>query len=390
VRYELTIPSESSLAQNHLVEVDAPNWLSALREGMARLGRPVPAAGKLLCEVRQDGVIAIRDLATGSRAFIRPVKSPVTEIPIDPPTVSAPPRVKGTVGYLQAAVEARLGYHTEPPSGSAQAAPSVRTGAHPCLVLPRSEIDRRLEDGLAAKVYSSRSQALERPVEPHVEVVSSVDMESTGPIKESSDEAPKKVGTLTALRIDVQALRKAVEAAQTGGRPVDQAMNPLPDGFEWLAHPLEAALSSAPSRSEGLERALRLLLAATPSRVAGIALGERAGERRLKVVSVVGMHQNQLLGRAAGEVGGLFAACMDHQLAVVVGRDTEPFTTSHLVPDIGFEPPNATVACIGPVPEGASWGVLFVADSLGASGYRSEDLLVCGHFARVIGRYLVG
>ncbi len=136
-----------------------------------------------------------------------------------------------------------------------------------------------------------------------------------------------------------------------------------------------------------MDRALRLLLAATPSRVAGLAVKGKEGPGTVRFVSVVGMGQAQLLGRVT-EGPGLFETCMENGLSVVVGRDTEPFTTSQLVPDLGFEPPNATVASIGD--EGAPTGILFVADSLGVAGYRSEDLLVCGHFARVIGRYLDG
>lgn len=385
MRYELTIPGDRLGESSHLVEVEAPNWLTALREGMQRLGKPVPPAGKLLCEVRQDGVIAVKDQVSGEKTYIKPVKNTVPEMPLDPPTVSAPPqvqRVMGTMGYLQAQVEERLGVAGQPVA--VPMAPAGRTGAHPCLVLPRWEIDRRLEEGLAHQARHGAVPGAASRSDPHVEVLSPSEVENTNVSSVSPVEGrPRKAGTVTALRIDVRALKLLPKVGT--GEPAESMHSPLPDGFEWLAAPLEAALLSAPTGILALERALRLLLAATPSRVAGVAVEGKAATPGAKVVAVVGMGQEQLLGRVS-QSGGLFATCMGNGLSVVVGRDTEPFTTSQLVPDLGFEPPNATIAAIGD--DTASTGVLFVADSLGVAGYRSEDLLVCGHFARVIGRYL--
>lgn len=385
MRYELTIPGERPGDSSHLVEVDAPNWLTALREGMQRLGKPVPPAGKLLCEVRQDGVIAVKDQISGDKTYIRPVRTTVPELPVDPPTVSAPPqaqRVMGTMGYLQAQVEERLGVAGQPVAQPL--APAGRTGAHPCLVLPRWEIDKRLEEGLAHQARLGVVPGAASRSDPHVEILSPGEVESSNVSKISPvDQGPRKAGTVTALRIDVRALKLLPKIG--AGEPGETAHSPLPDGFEWLAAPLEAALISAPTGVDALERALRLLLAATPSRVAGVAVRGKIGVSDIRVVAVVGMGQTQLLGRNSTP-GGLFSTCIDNGLSVVVGRDTEPFTTSQLVPDLGFEPPNATIAAVGDYED--STGVLFVADSLGVAGYRSEDLLVCGHFARVIGRYL--
>ncbi|GEM_PF-6203161 len=346
MRFEVTVPAEREGEPNHLVEVDAPNWMGALKESMKRLSRPAPQLSKLVCEVRHDGVIAVRDHARGTRVFIKSIKAPHASH-ADPPTVSAPPgRYGGTIGYLQAQVEAKLGLAGQAAESQNPSLPgnqSQRTGAHPCLVLPRWEIDRRLAERLAEATSEQQSKPAEAP-------------------------------------------RCPTRAPQTATGDDFETTGQLPDEFQWLSTPLSVVLDSTTVLSEALDRALRLLLAACPSRVAGVALRLNSSHGPLTLCNAIGIPVGMNSGRSPGTPGGLFCACVEHHLTLVVDRQTEPFTTSHLVSDLGFEPPNATVAAIGNLDR--SHGVIFVADSLSPAGYRSEDLLVSGHFGRTLGHYL--
>jgi hypothetical protein len=373
MKFELTIPAATASLPT-LVRVDAPNWLAALQLALLRVGSAEIPKGKAVCDIREDGTILVRNAVDGREFYIRPLPTETEVLEVISPEPPAP--VHGTLTYLEAQISENTSELQAVPPRSTQPEPGevrrVKTAGHPCMVFNRQEIEDRVRqqrDALAASGASvPRGPApagdtplpgQERPVH-FIHVV---------------DVPQSKRDTLTSLKVDLDALRRASAGA---GSAATHGRN-APPGFEWLDEPLENALRRATSLAEMAERTLRLALAALPCRVALLALADGSPDQ-LKVVSAIGERAQRLAGKQLADDGMLLSlVCKLGASLVLDNLPTQKLCTELLTPLFGSTPQNALLAAV--TSGDMTAGALVLADSLTANRFLPADLAVANHIA---------
>ena len=368
MKFELTIPPDQPQGQAAILSVEAPNWLSALQKALAQTGAAQIPKGKAICEVKEDGSIVVKNAIDGRHFFIKTL--PNTHD--NPGAVSAPrPRKHktpyGTMTYLEEELD-----NMRPPDAERAARPrrkTSKTGAHPCMVFDRSEIQDRLakhEDVVRKAQERSRSGppapgTPNRGMQP-VQFIRVVD-------------APEKRDTLTELRVDLDALRDASDGSQKTGPAVKRA----PKGFDWLTDPLDAATRAARSMDELADLALRISLAALPSRHAAFLVKQLNG-KWMDRLAVIGHNRNADLATTVPVDNSPFALVVNGSVSMVLDKDSAgPYSSEQLHKVFGQAPESALVAAIT---SGArTLGAIVLAGSHSSDRYDTGDLAVANYIA---------
>ncbi len=63
--FEILIPRDQGIPNDITLQVEADDWLSALRQGLAKVGQDGAAAENVLCDIMQDNSIHVTDTTTG-------------------------------------------------------------------------------------------------------------------------------------------------------------------------------------------------------------------------------------------------------------------------------------------------------------------------------------
>jgi len=374
MKFELTIPPTADAGLPTLVRVEAPNWLAALQSALLRVGSREIPKGKAVCDLREDGTILVRNVQDGREFYIRPLPTDTHVLEIIAP--SRPEPLHGTLTYLEAQLReseaespvdplAKLSAQTSPPT-------PAKTSGHPCMVFNKSDIENRVRqqrDELSAsgaRPPDGPAPSGETPVPGQERPVHFIHV---------VDVPQGKRDTLTSLKIDLDALRRASGNPTGGGKHSHHA----PAGFEWLDDPLDSALRGARSLGEMAERTLRLALAALPCRVALLALAD-GNPDRLKVIAAVGERAHRLTGKMLADDGMLLSLVSKLGASLVLDNlPSQELCTSLLAPLLGESPQNALLAAVTSGEKTS--GALVLADSLTANRFLPADLAVANYIA---------
>lgn len=380
MRFELTIPPSRG-REGTVLTVEAPNWLEALRTALEQTGGRQIARGKAICEVKDDGTILVKDTETEDVFYLRTVTGPSD--PTSTRRSRRPQTIRHTMTYLDAELMQKA---NEKNAAARNAPPEAETPVsvnHPCIVMNKEEIDRRLRaHSVQQKVLNQIPVELtpvERPADPprtrrperNVQMIHVVEV-----------AAPKK-DTLTTLKVDLDALRAATNRSPGKASNVVQP----PTGFEWLVPMLDNAWKSTSSVHELGDRALRLCLAALPCRLALFVVRQSSGQ--LYVEKAIGEMAEHLSGQILSGPSGLTLACIENSLSIVAdGRAPDsPYSVSNLERELGVRVRNAILS---PMTDGQrSVGALVLADSLSGQPFEPTDLAVADYLGRSVFTWVV-
>ena len=376
----MTIPPSRS-REGTVLTVDAPNWLEALRTALEKTGGRQIARGKAICEVKDDGTILVKDAETEDVFYLRTATGPSD--PTSTRRSRRPQTIRHTMTYLDAELIQRA---NEENAASRVPVPEPETPVsvnHPCIVMSKEEIDRRLRAHSNLKKVMDRDPVqltpMERPAEPprpsrperNVQMIHVVEV-----------AAPKK-DTLTTLKVDLDALRSAANRSPS---PASGALPP-PPGFEWLVPMLDNAWRSTAGVHELGDRTLRLCLAALPCRLALFVVRQSSGQLYLE--KAIGEMAEHLSGQVLPGPPGLISACIENSLSMVAdGRAPEsPYSVSNLERELGVRVRNAILS---PMTDGhRSVGALVLADSLSGQPFEPADLAVADYLGRSVFTWVV-
>lgn len=370
MKFQLTIPPDQPQGHAAILSVDAPNWLSALQKALAQTGTAQIPKGKAVCEVKEDGSIVVKNALDGRHFFIKTL--PTTHEKLRIPDVPKKREVRktpfGTMTYLEEELD-KMKPASAVPVGTATGKRG-RTGAHPCMVFDRAEIQDRLRkyEDVVRKAQEKSRRAPPAPVA----AASSVQQ----PVKFIRVvDAPEKRDTLTELRVDLDALRNASNSVRNAGPAGERA----PTGFEWVTDPLDAAARAARSMNELADLALRISLAALPSRHA-VFLVKQLNGKWLDRVAAVGLHRGIKLAETIEVDGTPFALVVNGSVSMVLDSDSAgPYSTAQLMPIFGYVPASALIAA---VTSGArTLGAIVLAESNSSDRYETSELSVANYIA---------
>ena len=365
MKFELTIPPTSPEDPSAVMTVEAPNWLAALQKALAQRGASQIPKGKAVCEVRADGTIVVRNAADGRTFFIRNL----------PTESKAPPKPEKhsvqlatsypTITYLEAELKEMRNARGPSPPPLEPNESAVQTSGHPCMTFSKAEIDRRLREHRAAQVAQREGRQpdeAEKRREKRVKFIQVVDV-----VKNTPD-------TLTALRVDLDMLRKASDH----GKIRTTAERRAPEGFEWLSGPLESALSASTSLSLLADRTLRLSLAAVPSRLALFLLKSDCVDG-LRIISVVGGKYSHDVDLPVNTGPTPVSALATSGVSMALEGGPGQFSTEMLTSLLGHTPENALLAAI--TSGSHALGAILLAESIANPTYLSTDLSVSSYIA---------
>lgn len=372
MRFELTIPPGQPYEDALVVPVEAPNWLAALSKVLKQTGGTQIAKGKALCEVKGDGTIVVKDTVYEKVFYLRPEPEegdPKQEPEADAaePEITATP----TITYLEADLkEKKLGV----PQTMAPNPATPMSVNHPCMVLPKAEIQRRIGERKqaappksavpAVPATDSKDGAGPAPkADKPVQLIHVVEVETT------------TADTLTTLKVDLDALREASNSASP--HTTENIVPPL--GFEWLRQPVDSALAEADTPDVLAERTLRLSMAALPCRLtAFISLNPQT--ETLSVKCALGELGEQLVGTTYDHSEGLLAACLHNSLsAILEAAGGGPYSVDSLNRELGTD---ARTAIMASVTDGRQTsGVLLLADPLSGKHFTTTELAVANYLA---------
>ena len=364
-----------------MLTVEAPNWLEALRSALEQTGGRQIARGKAICEVKDDGSILVKNSETEDVYYLRTVTDPSD--PTSTRRSRQPQALRQTLSYLDAELvrQAREAQSPVQPPNSLAATPV--TVNHPCMVMSKEEIDRRLSEYAAAdSAAGERGPGEPEPIQDTLGTARKRSERNVQMIRVVDVAIPKK-DTLTTLKVDLDALR---DASSRGAVPSTDS-NPPPAGFEWLSALLESAWQSTTTVHQLGDRTLRLCLAALPCRLALFVVRQGAGQ--LYVEAAIGEMAEHLSGQLLTSASGLVAACIENSLSIVAdGRSPEsPFSISNLERELGVRIRNAILA---PMTDGdTSVGALVLADSLSGAPFEAPDLAVANYLGRRVFSWVV-
>lgn len=372
--YELTIPPAGKRKSPRVLEIEAPNWLVALRRALQELGDPEIPRGKAMCEVRYDGTIVVDHPGDGRQFLIR-TSRPKTQrsMPSVPPPVQAP---ASTLPYIEAAIQEEVlrvddsapraprSLENEPVLDACK----VPTGGHPCVVLDRSEVLRRFE---AARKQAGQDARKWAGTDTADDLGNDGVPDYARPVKNMPvvEIDPETNRALSALQVDLDSLRHQAMLRT----PAASSRGAVLEAFNWILAPLQAALDHSSSSADMAERVMRLALAALPSRTGIVALWDPSGTQRVHVG--VGEFGALLTGRTLNHPEGIFNRVVHEGVSMVLGGGgREPLDIRRFYHDIGFVPNDALMVCIchGRVPH----GTLALINSLSGQGYTADHLIL--------------
>jgi hypothetical protein len=380
--YEINVPPRTPHDEARVLQVEAANWLAALRKALQTMGDPEIPRGKALCDIRQDGTIAVDHPGDGRKFLIRPVRG-VTQ-PALPAVRPEGPSNETTFPYIEAAIqdEIRSRYPAanpmvsnvpvRTPTGQHASrrlrAPGGSTGGHPCLVMDRAEVLRRFE---AARSQTAQSTPVPESSgtpnrSPWADPVTGDQPALNLPVVEV-ETSPGD--SLSAVRVDLDSLRQQA-ALRT---PSASTRGAMLASFNWVVGPLQAAIDQASSAQQMAENVLRLALAALPSRTAFVAL--HIGDARQRIFSSVGEYSAHLQDRSLFAPNGVFRQIIATNVSMALGSDRNSAAElDRMQMDLGIRPNDALLVCMC---QGSNpGGTLAILNSLDEGGYSADHLVL--------------
>jgi hypothetical protein len=143
--FEVFIPAKDDDGLNVTLTVEAPNWIGALRTGLANIGEGQEAISNVMCDIKEDNSIHVTNPST-SRVFrLKETAAPADKKAAAAPKPAAPAEVLEAPEPIEEVVEAKA--EKAPPSHAAKATAQV----------PRPDFTAGAEKAGAKKAGASKA-----------------------------------------------------------------------------------------------------------------------------------------------------------------------------------------------------------------------------------------
>jgi len=85
MKWEVRIPRNNGQDSTESMDIEAPNWLSALQEALSKMGEQGIAVRNLSCDIKPDHTVHVIDFVSRRSFVLRPHEIPTPSIPPGPP-----------------------------------------------------------------------------------------------------------------------------------------------------------------------------------------------------------------------------------------------------------------------------------------------------------------
>jgi len=364
MRFEVTIPAQSRRVKVHRIEVEAENWMVALREGLTELGLPPLVMSRVLCDIQPDGSVVLQDIELDRRLEVK-LKVATRPRGVRPVQPGEKKSETPTLTYLDAQVVSELRKLTE---GRERPTPFGKRLIPP---LPFIQIPEDVSEELK-RVYKASEDTrppqedtrqrprhkVKRPVRylPYVEVA-----------------IPPR-GRISFMNLDLSDIHDELQRKER--RIVAAGPAAEPDATDYRTGWVRESVSSLGRHANDLkafiEGLLQLTTAAIPSRMAWLLLSTPDG-RALTVSGAAGEGARHFLGRRITGDRDLAAVCVQGGISIRISdlqRSSHPVS---LMPN-QEAPLERSVLCAPLIHDHFVLGAVQLLGSIRDASFTREDL----------------
>ncbi len=303
MRFEVTIPARSKRVKAHRIEVEAENWMVALREGLAELDLPALVMSRVLCDIPPDGAVVLQDTQLDRKIEVLP-RAGTRPGGVRPTRPRETKPGTPTLTYLDAQLVKELRQRAD-----AAAAGGASPAGTPRLSqpLPFFQIPPEVSEELK-RVYDAPKDPRPPPAPPRYSV--------KRPVRYLPyvEVAVPPRGRISFMNLDLSGLRRElkgkVRAAQA---PAPAAAPDFRVG--WVRESVAALGRHAKDLEGFVEGLLQLITAAIPSRMAWLLLSTPDG-RELAVSGAAGEGARHFLGRRITGDKDLASVCVQGAISI--------------------------------------------------------------------------
>ena len=384
MRFEVTIPARSRRVKAHRIDVEAENWMIALREGLAELDQPPLVMSRVLCDIQPDGAVVLQDTELDRRIEVRP-RDATTRPGGVRPTRSREDKPGGTptLTYLDAQVISELRQRAA--AGGAKPTPPRSERFSPPL--PFFQIPPEVSEELK-RVYKAPKTT--PPPPPPKEENGKVRPVSTRERPRFQVKRPVRYlpyvevklpprGRISFMNLDLSDLHK-----QLGPKKKDAAKAPRgakgapPTGADpdfrigWVRESVAALGRHAGDLEAFIEGLLQLTTAAIPSRMAWLLLATPDG-RELTVSGAAGEGARHFLGRRITGDSDLASVCVQGGISIRISDLQKSSHPVSLMPN-QETPLERSVLCSPLTHDHYIIGAIQLLGSIRDASFHREDL----------------
>ena len=329
MRFEVTIPARSRRVRAHRIEVEAENWMVALREGLAELDLPALVMSRVLCDIQPDGTVLLQDTHLERKIEVRPLSTTRTggQRPTKPK--DSKPGTP-TLTYLDAQLVKDLRARAEAGAGGQSTPVGLQKFSQP---LPFFQIPEEVSDELK-RVYNAPKET--RPPQPRKQKADPGDagakVAAKSPNKENMalynvkrpvrylpyvEVAIPPRGRISFMNLDLSELRDKLKGKKVSKKMVTTPPSSASADYRngWVRESVAALGRHATDLEAFVEGLLQLTTAAIPSRMAWLLLSTPDG-RELAVSGAAGEGARHFLGRRITGDKDLASVCVQGGISI--------------------------------------------------------------------------
>ncbi len=321
MRFEVTIPARSKRVKAHRIEVEAENWMVALREGLAELDLPALVMSRVLCDIQPDGAVLLQDTHLDRRIEVRPHRG-------TRPGGARPTRPRDskpgtpTLTYLDAQLVKELRQRADAAGGGKPTPTGQPKFSQP---LPFFQIPPEVSEELK-RVYNAPKET--RPPPPRPAPKTGEVPAPLAPRKKPRYSVKRPVrylpyvevalppqGRISFMNLDLSELRKELKGKKR--TPMDPPPPTAPPDYRagWVRESVAALGRHAKDLEAFVEGLLQLITAAIPSRMAWLLLSTPDGNE-LAVSGAAGEGARHFLGRRITGDKDLASVCVQGAISI--------------------------------------------------------------------------
>ena len=385
MRFEVTIPARSRRVKAHRIDVEAENWMVALREGLAELDLPPMVMSRVLCDIQPDGAVVLQDTELDRRIEVRPLNA-TRPGGVRPTRPREDKPGTPTLTYLDAQVISELRQRAA--AGGAKPTPPNSKRFSPPL--PFFQIPPEVSEELRRVYKAPKTTPPPPPTPPPLEEEGEVRPVSTREHPRFQVKRPVRYlpyvevklpprGRISFMNLDLSDLHKQLGPKQKAAAKVPRGPEGAPPAgadpdyrIGWVRESVAALGRHAKDLEAFIEGLLQLTIAAIPSRMAWILLATPDG-RELTVSGAAGEGARHFLGRRITGDRDLASVCVQGGISIRISDLQKSRHPVSLMPnqDASLE---RSVLCSPLIHDHYVIGALQLLGSIRDASFHREDL----------------